>query len=628
MTTSTAPSPSLPFIPDNAPFTPAQRAWLNGLLAGMFSGQQPGGAAPAPTPVKVKVNVYFGSESGNAEALAKRVAKTVVGRGFESRAVGLDKISAKDLAQEKYALIITSTFGEGDPPENAKALHAELHASDEVRLHNLSYSVLALGDKNYEQFCKCGIDLDQRLEALGARRLYQRVDCDVDYETPAEQWQTGVLGVLEATAKEASEPAPPGTHGAPAIKGDSPTEAGHEPGPTSPGKTGTSTHPGQDEPAENPPAKAAYSRKNPFPAKLLTNRKLTGEGSGKETRHFEISLEGSGLVYEAGDALGVVPTNCPDLVDDLLHVLNRDGEEAVPTPDGEEESLRTALLRHYEITKVPATLLKAVAERSSDRTLADLMKPEAKEALGHYLWGREVIDLLVDFASVTFSPVGFVGHLKKLQPRLYSISSSLKAFPEQVHLTIAAVRYDSLNRKRKGVCSTFLADRVTGAVPVFVQVSHSFRLPTHGDTPIIMVGPGTGVAPFRAFLYERRATSAKGRNWLFFGDQRAATDFYYREELEAMSADGHLTKLSTAFSRDQNEKIYVQNRMIEHGAELWGWLQDGAHFYVCGDASRMAKDVDVALHSIAETHGGLGKEGAADYIKKLKTDKRYQRDVY
>ncbi|MBV9488636.1 MAG: sulfite reductase subunit alpha, partial [Verrucomicrobia bacterium] len=467
---------------------------------------------------------------------------------------------------------------------------------------------------------------------------------DVDFEEPAARWQQGVFGVLEAMTKgdsTAAVPAngqtrapvapPPGTHGAPAISGDNPVEAGHVPGPTSPGKTGTSTHPGQAHEAAAGaavPAKAAYSRKNPFPAALLTNRKLTAEGSGKETRHYEISLAGSGLSYEVGDALGVIPTNCPALVDDLLHVLNCDGEEAVPTPEGEEESLRTALLRHYEITKIPATLLKAVAERSSDRTLADLMRPEEKEALSHYLWGREIVDLLLDFASVTLSPAEFVSHLKKLQPRLYSISSSLKAFPEQVHLTVSTVRYDSFGRKRKGVCSTFLADRVTGPVPVFVQVSHSFRLPADGRTPIVMVGPGTGVAPFRAFLHERRVASAQGRNWLFFGEQRAATDFYYRDELEAMLADGHLTKLSTAFSRDQGQKVYVQHRMLEHGPELWAWLQDGAHFYVCGDASRMAKDVDLALHAIIETHGGLGKGGAAEYVKKLKADKRYQRDVY
>ncbi|MEA3187931.1 MAG: sulfite reductase flavoprotein alpha-component, partial [Chthoniobacter sp.] len=371
-----------------------------------------------------------------------------------------------------------------------------------------------------------------------------------------------------------------------------------------------------------------FSRKNPFPATLLTNRKLTADSSAKETRHFEISLEGSGLTYEVGDALGVFPTNCPALVEDILRALNCDGEEAVPAPDGGEVPLRIALERHYEITKAPAPLLKLIAERSADPTLRDLLIPDAKDALKHYLWGREIVDLLVDFSSAKVGAAEFVGLLKKLQPRLYSISSSLKAFRNQVHLTIAAVRYESFGRKRNGVCSTFLADRVNGSVPVFVQTSHGFRVPPCDDRPMIMVGPGTGVAPFRAFLHERRATGAKGRSWLFFGDQRAASDFLYREELEAMLADGHLTKLSTAFSRDQAEKIYVQNRMLENAADLWAWLQDGAHFYVCGDASRMAKDVDATLHSVIETAGGLSKEDAEAYVQKLKTEKRYQRDVY
>ncbi|MDB6151033.1 MAG: cysJ 2 [Chthoniobacter sp.] len=643
MTTSSAAASTrgVPFIPENAPFTPAQRAWLNGFLAGMYSGAQSGAAVPASAPVRIKVNVLFGSETGNAEALAKRVAKAAVKKGFESKALGLDKISAQDLANDTYALIITSTFGEGDPPENAKAFYETLQSPTHPRLENLSYSVLSLGDKNYEQFCKCGIQFDQRLEALGAKRLFQRVDCDVDYEQPFEEWQSGVFSVLEAVAKNAAPapanapatptlmtgkvaadvPPPVGTQGIPAHTGDGPYEAGHFPGPTSPGMTGTGGHVAER-------SAPAFSKKNPFPAKLLTNRKLTSEASAKETRHYEISLAGSGLTYEAGDALGILPTNCPALVDDLLHALNRDGEEAVPTPNGEEAPLRTALLRDYEITKIPAQILKAIAERSSDRTLADLLLPEAKDALKHYLWGRELIDLLTDFASVTFTPAEFVSHLRKLQPRLYSISSSLKAFPDQVHLTVASVRYESFGRNRKGVCSTFLAERAHGPVPVFVQTSHGFRLPENGETPIIMVGPGTGVAPFRAFLHERRAAGAEGRNWLFFGEQRAATDFFYRDELELMMADGHLTKLSTAFSRDQAQKIYVQNRMLEHGAELWSWLQEGAHFYVCGDASRMAKDVDLALHAAIETHGGLSKDAAAEYVTALKKNKRYQRDVY
>ncbi len=598
MTTSTAPAPValVPFIPDNAPFSPSQRAWLNGFLAGVFAGGLPANtvAEPLPTPVRLKVNVYFGSESGNSEALAKRIAKAAVKRGFESKAIGLDKISPASLGDEKYALIVTSTFGEGDPPENAKAFHAALFAPGAPRLEQLQFAVCGLGDTNYEKFCECSKQFDARLEALGAKRIFERADCNVDYEAAYQRWHDGVFSVLDASAPAALPSAAPAVE----VIEPAPVESG------------------------------AHSRKNPFHAKLLTNLKLTGDGSAKETRHFEISLAGSGLSYEAGDALGVIPTNCPALIDEILHALNCDGEEAAPAPDGGEIPLRIALERHYEITKVPAPLLQLVAKRSADRTLRDLLDPAAREALKHYLWGRETVDVLVDFASAKISPVEFVGSLKKLQPRLYSISSSLKAHPEQVHLTVAAVRYDAFGRARKGVCSTFLADRANGSVPVFVQTSHSFRLPAAGETPIIMVGPGTGIAPFRAFLHERRATGATGGNWLFFGDQKRATDFLYREQLEGWVADKHLARLDLAFSRDQAEKIYVQNRMIEQGPELWKWLQDGAHFYVCGDASRMAKDVDAALHTVAQKCGGLTSEAAVEYVSKLKAGKRYQRDVY
>jgi len=371
-----------------------------------------------------------------------------------------------------------------------------------------------------------------------------------------------------------------------------------------------------------------FSRNNPFPARLLTNRKLNGEGSGKETRHFEISLEGSGLNYDAGDALGIYPGNCPALVDDILNALGCDGEEAVPAPAGGEISLRMALTTNFDITKPAAELLHRLTKDNAP--LRELLAPDRKDDLREWLWGREVIDLLVETKGASFSPVEFVGLLKPLAPRLYSISSSPKAHTGQVHLTVSIVRHESHGRARKGVCSTFLADRAgeITPVPVFFQPSHGFRLPANGDTPVIMVGPGTGIAPFRAFLHERRATGAKGRNWLFFGEQRAATDFYYREEFELMLADCHLTKLATAFSRDQAEKIYVQHRMIEHAAELWAWLQDGAHLYVCGDVSRMAKDVDAALHTVMETAGGLDREGAAEAVKQLKSAKRYQRDVY
>lgn len=375
---------------------------------------------------------------------------------------------------------------------------------------------------------------------------------------------------------------------------------------------------------------ALYSRKNPFPAKLKTNRKLTKEGSAKDTRHFEIELTGSGLAYEVGDSLGVFPTNNPALVEELLGVLGFSGEEQVPDPNGNPVTIREALTSHYVITGKDKKLLAAIAEKDSAAAhFLPMTTPEGKAELDAYVWGREVIDPLLAHPAAKFTPEEFVKCLRKLQPRLYSIASSLKAKPNEVHLTVAAVRYESHGRKREGVCSTFLADRAgEGPVPVFVHTAKHFRVPEDPATPVIMVGPGTGIAPFMAFLQERKATAASGRNWLFFGDQKAATDFLYREELEAWQKEGVLHRLSTAFSRDQAEKIYVQHRMLEEAAELYAWLEQGAYFYVCGDASRMAKDVDAALHQVVEKAGGKAPEEAAAYVEELKKSKRYRKDVY
>lgn len=376
---------------------------------------------------------------------------------------------------------------------------------------------------------------------------------------------------------------------------------------------------------------SVHSRKNPFRAPLAVNRKLTGETSQKETRHFELSLSGSGLHYEVGDSLGVFPSNNPELVDLVLHELGFTGEELVPNADAVEMPMREALLKSYILTEPPKQLLQAVADKDSSAAfLEKFLLPEEKAALEKFLWGRDVLDLLQQFPAAKFAPEEFVKVLRKLQPRLYSIASSQKAVGDSVHLTVAIVRYgvDHSPRAREGVCSTFLSDRSGGSAPVFVHSAKHFRMPENSDTPIIMVGPGTGVAPFRAFLQERRATGAKGKNWLFFGDQRAATDFLYREELEAALANGSLHKLDTAFSRDQEHKIYVQHRMHENGAELFDWLEKGAYFYVCGDAKRMAKDVDAALHAIVEKHGGKSVEQAKEYVEALKKEKRYRKDVY
>lgn len=375
---------------------------------------------------------------------------------------------------------------------------------------------------------------------------------------------------------------------------------------------------------------AVYSRKNPFPAPLLVNRKLNLDGSAKEIRHLEFSLEGSGLTYTCGDSLGVLPKNCPELVEELIQALHATGGELVSGVDGATKSLRAALLTDYQITQPSKQFAQAIAERGDDGAplMQALMDP--LRHLDEYLWGLEYIDLLRDHPSIRFTAEEFVGYLRKLQPRLYSIASSQKANPDSVHLTVAALRYESHGRQRKGVASTFLTERlpVGESVPVFVHVAKGFRLPEDPATPVIMVGPGTGVAPFRAFLQERKAVGGGGRNWLFFGDQHAKTDFIYQEEFQSLMAEGILTRLDTAFSRDQERKIYVQHRMSENAAEIWRWLQDGAHFFVCGDASRMAKDVDATLHQIVQNQGGMSPDQAREYLETLKKEKRYKRDVY
>jgi sulfite reductase (NADPH) flavoprotein alpha-component len=596
--------PSVPFLPVTAPFTAQQRAWLNGYFAGLTSfadaGMESSGTTAKPVATK-SLLILYGSQTGSAEGLAKSIGKQAPAQGFEPKLLEANACTMEQLAATERLLLVTSTWGEGDAPDNAAQLLTALTAPGAPKLDRLAFSVLALGDKNYSEFCGAGKKFDAALEKLGARRIHPRVDCDLDYETAAKEWGAAALAALSEVISETvvSDPSRPTGTTSDLLITDSLTTKPH-------------------------------SRTNPFPARLLANRLLTGAGSAKEVRHFAISLAGSGLSYEAGDALGVLPANCPALVGDILAALGCDGEEAVKAPDGSETSFRNALLRHHGITQPTNALLEAIADRAQSAELKSYLAPANKAALEKHLHGREVIDFLLAHPLARFTPPEFVALLRKLNPRLYSIASSPKAHPGEVHLCVGIVRYEAHSRGRKGVCSTFLADRVEGeaAVPVFTQVAHGFRLPANLDTPVIMVGPGTGIAPFRAFLEERQATAARGRNWLFFGDQKRSTDFLYRDELETMFKGGVLTKLDLAFSRDQAEKIYVQHRMIEHAKELWAWLEEGAHFYVCGDAKRMAKDVDAALHELIQTAGGKTREQAAEYVAALKTAKRYQRDVY
>jgi sulfite reductase (NADPH) flavoprotein alpha-component len=587
---------NIPFIPSSAPFTPEQRAWLNGYFVGLLSSAH-GSETQTPTAPPKKSEpllIGFGSQTGTAEQIAKRIAKESAQHGFAAQIKELNAITLEMLGATPRFLIVTSTWGDGEPPDNAADFFKSLHAETAPRFESLSYSVLALGDKNYSDFCGAGRKFDERLTALGAKSILPRTDCDVDYESSANKWISdlwtalaGATGASAAVIEVASAPA--------------------------------ETHSTETKPK--------WSKTNPYPARLITNRLLNGTGSAKETRHIEISLEGSDLTYEVGDALGVVPRNCSDYVAELSRIGGWNASEIVPLPDDQTATLEEALSSRLDLRKPTSALLDAVAKTQGCERVIDLLTPERKSLLQEYLGAREVIDLLYEFPHFRPGAAEFVKLLAKLQPRLYSISSSLRAFPNQVHLTVGIVRYETNGRARKGLCSTFLADRVEpsgGTVPVFVQPSHGFKLPKDPATPIIMVGPGTGIAPFRAFLHERKATAAPGKNWLFFGDQQSTCDFLYRDELDSLKNDGYLARLDTAFSRDQKEKIYVQNRMLENAAELFSWLENGAHFYVCGDAKRMAKDVDAALHKVVELAGRTPDE----YISKLKSEKRYQRDVY
>ena len=593
--------PVLPFIPESAPFSLEQRAWLNGFLAGMFSAGA-NGAAPQSNGANAAsagpLLICFGSQTGTAEGLAKKLAKEAAQRGFTPKLHPLNEFEAAGFTTAKKAVIISSTWGDGDAPDNAVNFWNWLKADTAARLEHLEFAVLGLGDKNYSDFCGASKKFDDRLAALGAKRLATRGECDTDYEAAAKKWIDGLWEKLGSSV--ACSPS-----SVAAANGQHASATDH-----------------QLLTADKP----SFSKTHPFPARLLKNLPLNSDGSAKEVRHYEIALGGSGLAYEVGDAIGVLPVNCDALVAEVLAALGATGDEPVVI-ENVVVPLRLALAQNFELGKPTSELLAEIVKRAPASELAPLLAPDKAEDLKKWLYGRDVLDALL-LAPKSISAAELLPLLRKLSPRLYSISSSPKAHPGEVHLTVGAVRYEKHGRHRKGVASTFLADRAGDIVKVFVNPSHGFRPPANGDAPMIMVGPGTGIAPFRAFLEERAATGAKGKNWLFFGDQKRSADFLYEEQLTAWQKSGFLTRLDLAFSRDQSEKIYVQTRMLENAAELWSWLEAGAHFYVCGDASRMAKDVDEALHKAIETAGGKTADEAKAYVEKMKSEKRYQRDVY
>ncbi|RJS94337.1 assimilatory sulfite reductase (NADPH) flavoprotein subunit [Salinisphaera sp. Q1T1-3] len=586
--------------------SPMQATWVSGYLAGLNAQAQTGAvaqptaaAAPAAEAGTAEpITVLYGSQTGNAEDVAEQLVARASAAGLQATAVDMLDYKPRDLKKEKNIVICVSTHGEGDPPDNAEELHEFVFGKKAPKLEGVNFSVLAFGDTSYEHFCQTGRDFDAQLEKLGATRLVDRKDLDVDFDDDVEAWLDDVVTKFQdATGggqAHTNVTAMPGTAGQPEAEATT----------------------------------SAYSRKNPFPAEVLTNVVLNGRGSDKEVHHIELDTEDSGLQWEPGDSLGIIPANEPGVVAELIAALGVSADEQVTGIDG-EVALEHALTHQYEITTLTRPFIEKYAEHAADDGLNALLGDDAREQLAEYMDGRFIIDLVEDYPIDGMTGGDFVRLLRKLPPRLYSIASSHAANPDEIHLTVAAVRYKTHGRDRHGVASIQLADRSEDAnLPIYIDHNKNFKLPSDDAAPIIMVGPGTGIAPFRAFLEEREERDATGKNWLFFGAQHFRSDFYYQTDWLRWREDGLLTRMDVAFSRDQADKIYVQHKIREAGAELYRWLEDGATVYVCGDANAMAADVHDALLEIIGEHGGLAAEDAAAYLKNMQKEKRYQRDVY
>ena len=592
--------------------TPEQKVWLSGYLVANqqltsgtsdTQGSQIGAVSkdtetmlqqnePAIQPEKRAITLLYGSETGNAQGLAEIFEERLSNIGHNVTLKAMDEFKPKNLKNVEDLFIITSTQGEGDPPDNAAELHEFIHGRKAPKLEGVRFSVLALGDQTYEFFCQTGKDFDKKLEELGAERLYERVDCDVDYEEDAEKWMANVINTIDS--------APEGT---------------------------------QSEQVVSESIKSAkekkYSKANPYQAEVLENINLNGRGSNKETRHIEFLLDNFGEEYEVGDCLVVLPQNDPALVELLMSTLGWDpGDQIQISEDGDTISLEEALTSYFEITKLTRPLLQNAAAYFDNEALED--KVQDSEWIQNYIEGRDFIDLLNDFPPEELEPEDLYQILRKLPPREYSISSSYQSLPDEVHITVGAVRYNTHGRDRSGVCSVQFAERIQpgDTVPIYLKRNPNFKFPKDGDTPVIMIGPGTGIAPFRAHMQEREEYGYKGNTWLFFGDQHFTTDFLYQTEWQEWLKDGFLEKMNVAFSRDTDQKVYVQHRIAEHSKEFNEWLEKGASIYICGDEKNMAKDVHQAIRNVLVKEQNLTEEDAESYLKQMKKDKRYQRDVY
>lgn len=571
--------------------TPEQLAWVSGYFWGVLNPRSGAVAVtPAPEGKMPGVTLISASQTGNARRVAEALRDDLLAANLNVTLVNAGDYKFKQIASEKLLVIVTSTQGEGEPPEEAVALHKFLFSKKAPKLTDTAFAVLGLGDTSYEFFCQAGKDFDSKLAELGGERLLDRVDADVEYQAAASEWRARLVDVLKARA-----PAAPSVQ----VAASGAVNEVH----TSP-----------------------YTKEAPLTASLSVNQKITGRNSEKDVRHIEIDLGDSGLRYQPGDALGVWYQNDPALVKELVELLWLKGDEPV-TVEGKILPLAEALEWHFELTVNTANIVKNYATLTRSESLLPLVGDKAQ--LQQYAATTPIVDM-VRFSPAQLDADALIGLLRPLTPRLYSIASAQAEVESEVHVTVGVVRYDIEGRARAGGASSFLADRVEeeGEVRVFIEHNDNFRLPANPQTPVIMIGPGTGIAPFRAFMQQRAADGAEGKNWLFFGNPHFTEDFLYQVEWQRYVKEGVLSRIDLAWSRDQKEKIYVQDKLREQGAELWRWINDGAHIYVCGDANRMAKDVEQALLEVIAEFGAMDIEAADEFLSELRVERRYQRDVY